>query len=152
MKSIFSKIALFAVFISLVSCAMQGLSTPSGRPEVTVRPPIKRAQNTAIETFSADGFALTSQTVNALVFERDLPPGQSALLLAGVGNSYHSQPKAVIRLTFAPIGDSVKIYGTVHAVTQGPFGQVKSLDITQGRSAQDLQNTLLSIQSRVGTR
>ena len=115
-----------------------------------MRAPLTRSQNAAIEAMTSDGFSLTSQSSNALVFERDLPPAQSAVLLMGVGNSYYSQPKAVIRLTFIPMQGLTKITGNVQASTQGPFGQVKNVDITRGRAAQELQGTLETIKRRLG--
>lgn len=132
-----------------VSC-LGSLPTPSGRPEVNVRPPVSKAQSVAIEKMTMDGFALTNQTQNSLTFERDLPPAQAAIFLMGVGNSYHSQPKAVIRLTFVSTGGKIRIFGTVHALTQGPFGQVKTLDMTGGKAAQELQAALESIKRRIG--
>lgn len=150
MKTYLKSAFALACCIALQACVQPGLSTPSGKPEVTVRPPLARAQNAAIATMTADGFALVNQTSNSLVFERDLPPAQAALLLVGVGNSYHSQPKAVIRLTFVPAGGPIKIYGMVNAVTQGPFGQVKSLNMTGGKAAQELQATLETVKRRIG--
>lgn len=141
---------LVAACIGLSACANQSLRTPSGRPEVAVRAALSRSQNAAIETMTADGFALVSQSSNSLVFERDLPPAQSAVLLMGVGNSYYSQPKAIIRLTFIPTGGLTKISGSVQASTQGPFGQVKNMDMTGGRAAQELQGTLETIKRRLG--
>lgn len=149
MKTIVHQIALFSASFFLLSCATQRLATVSGRPEVTVKPPISRAQGIAIETMMADGFTVAGETSSTLVFEKDLPQTQSAIMLAGVGSPYHSQPKAVVRYVFVEQGDSVKILGTVQASTQGPFGQVRIMDITSGRSALQLQGSLERIKQRV---
>lgn len=152
MKTIIHTALLLSVGFSLVSCVGQTqLATPSGRPEVTVRPPVSKAQSAAIERMTTAGFALTNQTANSLTFERDMPPAQAAIFQMGVGNAYHSQPKAVIRFTFVSAASGkVRIFGTVHAFTQGPFGQVKTLDITNGKAAQELQGTLERIQQDIG--
>jgi hypothetical protein len=150
MKTFLPKTLLFTLCVGLSACAIQPLSTPSGRPEVAVRSSLSRTQNSAIEVLSSQGFSLISQSQNTLVFERYLPPAQSAVLLMGVGNSYHSQPKAVIKLTFVTVQGMTKVSGRVEATTQGPFGQIKSMDITGGKSAQELQATLETIKRRNG--
>jgi len=152
MKTFLQKTLLFALCVGLSACATQPLGTPSGRPEVAVRSSLSRTQNSAIEVLSSQGFSLISQSSNTLVFERDLPPAQSAILLMGVGNSYYSQPKAGIRLTFVSIQGLTRVSGRVEATTQGPFGQIKNMDITGGKSAQKLQATLETIKRRESQR
>lgn len=131
------------------SCATYPVGTPSGRPEVVVHSSLERAKTVAIETMS-NGYSLVSQSPNIMTFEAPLPPAQSAVFLLAVGNSYYSDPKAVIRLTFLQNGSSVKILGNVQAITQGPYGQTKSMDLTDGKGGQQVQQVLLSIQRRLG--
>ena len=137
----------------LFSCAAtQPLATPSGRPEVTVSATVSRAQNVTIDVMASNGYALTSQTSNALVFEKEMPPDQAMLFLIGVGNSYSSQPKSIVRFIFTSSGGQVRIFGSIQASTQGPFGQTTNLDITNGKSAQALQTSLEALKQRIGQR
>lgn len=147
MKYIVQTAAIFCAALALFSCAVQKPATPSGRPEITISTSLKKAQAVVIDTMASNGFALTNQTSNSLTFEQDLPPDQAALFLVGMGNSHYSHPKSVTRFIFVPSGGQVRIFGTSQASAQGPFGQVKSLDLTGGKSGMQLQ-TLLEIIKR----
>jgi hypothetical protein len=142
--------SLLGAVACLHSCAPTALPTRSGRPEVVVRPPAARAKAVAIDTMIATGHVLTNQSENILTFERDMPPAQSMLYLAAVGNSYYSQPKGIVRLTFVPAANGVKIYANAQVATQGPFGQMKTVDMSTGKAGQDIQALLESIKRRVG--
>ncbi len=153
MKFNAKKAVLLCLCGILISCAAnQRLATPSGRPEVTVNATVSRAQNVTIDVMASNGYALTSQTSNALVFEKEMPPDQAMVFLIGVGNPYSSQPKSIVRFVFTSSGGQVRIYGTVQASTQGPFGQTTNLDITSGKSAQALQTSLEALKQRIGQR
>ena len=152
MKIIHNRAILFVASFCLFSCAVPPLATPSGRPEVQVGFPVSRPRDVAIDAFTAEGFVLTNESLHSLEFQKDLPPAQSVIMLAGVGNSYHSQPKAVIRLTFTSVGNKIRIIGQVHAATQGPFGQIKTVDMTSGNSARQLQSTLEAVKHRLSQR
>ncbi|MCW1885999.1 hypothetical protein OKA04_14770 [Luteolibacter flavescens] len=109
---------------------------------------MSKAKSIAIQTMAEHGYNLIDQSSNMLTFERQMPPGDAALYLMAVGNSYHSTPSVTLRLSFVQLGGEVKIYGTVGASTQGPFGQIRSNDLTRGKSGQQLQEGLELIKAR----
>ncbi|MEI6177142.1 MAG: hypothetical protein WCS43_09640 [Verrucomicrobiota bacterium] len=146
------RIFILCTSLALCSCQTISINTPSGRPEVTAKSSISRAKTTAIHMMASAGYSLASQSENTLTFECQMPPGDAALYLIAVGNSYYSQPVWTTRFTFVPVGNEVKIYGTVKASAQGPFGQIQSTDLTTGKAGQQLQQLLEEIRRRVNSR
>lgn len=141
-----------AVSLALCSCQTFPINTPSGRPEVTAKSSMSRAKTTAMKLFVGSGWSMTSQSENALTFEKPMTPDKAALFLLAVGNASYSQPVVITRLTFLPVGNEVKIYGAIHASAQGPFGQVQNMDFTDGKDGQRLQQSLVVIRNQANGR
>lgn len=141
-------ITAFASALLICSCASQRLNTPSGRPEVSISASKAKVKSTTISTLSEIGYSLTSESPSLLVFQKQMEPAQSTLFLIGVGNSYYSQPMAVTRMTLVQASSQVKLLASYGGTAQGPFGQVKNMDLTSGRAAQDIQGVLETIKKR----
>jgi hypothetical protein len=146
------RLLILTASLAFCSCQTIRIDTPSGRPEVAVKPPMSRAKATAIETMVGAGLSLTGQSENTLTFESPMSPGEATVYLLAVGNASYSQPVVTTRLTFVPVGSEIKIYGTVQGSAQGPFGQTQSTDFTSGKGGQQLQQALEVIRKKVNGR
>jgi len=136
-------ILIFLIVAILVGCAApQRLSTPSGRPEVTISNASKKeVMDFAVNNFVGAGFEIKEVTDYHAVFTR-LDQSLSGALL--YGSKYDSTPEYRFKLTFAELAGKIRVLCTVSVVTNpgSAFERVK--DVTYGKNALDLQRLLMN--------
>jgi hypothetical protein len=150
MKRLIICFALFAMV--LVGCATSRLATPSGRPEVFIASTDRQAiKSVIIEFFSSKGYALSSETENALNFIGQMDMGSTIVYKTLLGSPYSSDPEWEINLVFTSIGDGTKVYANAFTTMQSAFGRTDRQDMTSGKSGNQLQSFLENVKHYIET-
>jgi len=135
--------ALFLLILS--GCAApQVLSTPSGRPEVTIRGAKKKAVTDAlVSRLLAKGWVIKTVNEYQLIFERDAE-GAAGFLL-----SSRYDPTVKVRMSFALVDESAGVHVTGRAdyVTNPGSAFERLTDATVGQSAVNIQDSLEQVRN-----
>jgi len=141
-KSIYA----FAIILSLVltyGCATtRPLSTPSGKPDITISNATKRQVTDAlVSQMLNQGFNIKSSSDYNIVFTKPLDNLAAQLLL---GSRYDSTPEHRASFMLVESGAGVRIVLTNQAITNPGSAFERVTDLSTGESGQSWQNFLVS--------
>ena len=143
MKIRISVAALSGVFLlSLVlGCAhMRPLSTPSGKPEVTIKNSTKKEVVDAIVNMMVgSGFEIKDISDYHAVFGKLSRSLGDALLY---GSNYDATPEYRVKYSFTETGDGIRVLAAVSVITNPGSAFERVTDRTRGKDAHDMQSML----------
>lgn len=144
-------LALAASLSFFAGCAaMQPLSTPTGKPEVTIQTTnASQIKGAIVSVMASNGYTLVQDTTYSLAFTRQMEGGSALLYQAALGNAYSSTPQMNVSYTFAPAGNSTRVFAHINTSMQNAFGQNQQMNMDRGKAAHQLQDMLLLVKSRV---
>ena len=131
-------VVLFLMFAAGCAASVGHLSTPSGKPEVTVRANLKTAQNESVHWLLANGFTVGNQD-----------PTKQILLIAGNQPADNGNTNVWIRFNYyQPDSMTATIYAT-----KGIWTRYRNITIPQTSQADfdELQQALNAIAQNLST-
>ncbi len=152
-RSLFEGIAGLALCVGLVGCVTppQRLSTPTGKPEVTIQGAKVEEVKNALTTVAMDwGYTVKSVTDYLAVYEK---ANTNALSNALLGSRYDGQTFYRLSYSLADVGNAVRVVSTIAVVTNPGSAFERLNDFSVGtQDAINVQSMLQSLQGRMETR
>ncbi len=150
---IMKKILLTSVILSILTACttLPPLSTPSGKPEITiVKEKKEAAENQLINKMISFNYSLENQTPHSITFSRSLSGWEATATLIGIGNSYSSNPMRHAQFSFITINDKCRIILSRYwATCENVGGRTGSMEVTNKSFLHGFQNDLENIKSRL---
>lgn len=145
--------ALLGLLLVALGCATESriAATPSGLPEVTINTYDMEAVKASIITKVAPiGYTLQSDSNYRLFFTRQTSGLEAAFTQVLIGNSYSTTPEKSLNITIFKAKQSVRVMASGAVSTQMAFGQVRSVNLSEGsRWFNDLQRILFAVKEEV---
>ena len=146
MKSLLATIATAALLVGCAAPARQPLSTPSGRPEVTIQGASKKQVADAIVAGALEhGTQVKSVSDYGVVLARRADGNLAAALL--YGSRYDSTPELRLHLNMVDVTSGVRVFGRAEMVTNPGSAFERINDVTAG-SMHDVQALLGRLESK----
>lgn len=136
--------ALAVAVAILAGCqtAAEAPSTASGKPEVLIRAPVGKIKSLLISKALDRGLAVTKDSEYLLQLEKPTENMAAAVLL---GSRYDATPNERYVVTFAQVGDEVRVVVAAMIVTNPGSAFERITPINSGDGVNRTQQTLLEI-------
>jgi len=146
-------ISIILISLMIAGCATtQRLTTPSGKPEVTINTTDRgKIKSVIINEFMNAGFTMVSESDYGIVFSKPMEGFGGIMYKAMLGNLYSSSPEWNVRINMATTGDSTRVMAQAIVRMQNAFGQEDVNDMTKGKAGVQLQEILQRIKVQVET-
>lgn len=142
------KIALL-ICLALAGCkTAQAPATASGKPEVTIRAPIATIKSIIISNAINAKFSVTKDTDYVLQFDKPSDNLGAALLL---GSRYDGVPNERYLVTFAQLGDEVRVVASGMFVTNPGSSYERITPIESGAGIEATQRQLEQVKATAET-
>jgi len=137
------RIIMLLAAILLAGCeTVQPPATASGKPEVTINAPIAKIKSILISNAVNAGFSISKDSEYLLQFDKPSNNFAAQLLL---GSKYDGVPNERYQITFAQMGDSVRVVAAGMIVTNPGSGFEQITVINSGDGINKTQEELLTV-------
>ncbi|WP_413460094.1 hypothetical protein [Herbaspirillum huttiense] len=134
-------IVLFAIFLAGCANMAQPLSTPSGRPEVTITGSNTSEVKSVISNAMMNrGFSVKNDSESLITYEKTIDDVLTASLF---GTRFNTKPASRISFSFASSAGTVRVLGSIAVISNPGSGFEQATDFSQGsKDAENIQAML----------
>lgn len=126
--------AVLAVTTFLTACASTPppLSTPSGKPEVTVNSADRSAVKGAlISVLMTNGYSIDQDSDFTLLVSKEMTDGKAMMYQAMLGNAYSSTPRVSIQISMATVSGQTRVMANAQVRMKNAYGKEDVQDFTK---------------------
>ena len=137
-------VVILTILLFMSGCVVTPrLSTPSGRPEVTIySTDIAKIRALVINNLMNEGYSVVSDTNYNIVLSKPMDDFGGIMYRALLGNSYYTPPVWNIRISMVTINDHTRVMAQAVVKMQNAYGREETNDMTNGKSGAGLQRIL----------
>jgi hypothetical protein len=137
------RIIILLAAVLLAGCqTVEPPATASGKPEVTINAPIAKIKSILISNAVNAGFSISKDTEYLLQFDKPSNNFAAQLLL---GSKYDGVPNERYQITFAQMGESVRVVAAGMIVTNPGSSFERVMPINAGDGINKTQEELLTV-------